>query len=182
MTLTDALLVGADAAAAALLVRAGTAKAVAPALGAAAVGELLPGRRGRRPVPTALVRALAAVEMAVALALAVPVLRGPAHLPVLLLGIVFTGAGILGMSRGSTRPCGCFGADSTRPLGVGNVLMGIAILADGVTALRPHGAGWAPGGSSSGRVAALTVIVTCCWLLCSYRGHAYRVVGNLFKQ
>lgn len=179
MTFTDALLVCADAVVVALLVRGGAAKLVAPALGAAAAGELRPDRG---PVPAAVIRALAVVEIAVAVAMALPSLRGPAHVPLAALGLLFAGAGILGLLRGSTEPCGCFGADSTRPLGASNVLMGAAILADAASALWVHGVGTSRTDSAAAGVAGLGAIVTGGWLLYSHRKHAYTVVGNLLKQ
>ncbi|MDQ1018611.1 MauE/DoxX family redox-associated membrane protein [Streptomyces afghaniensis] len=179
MTLTDALLVCADAVVVALLVRGGAAKIVAPALGAAAAGELRPGRG---PVPAAVIRALAVVEIAVAVAMALPSLRGPAHVPMAALGLLFAGAGILGLLRGSTEPCGCFGADSTRPLGAGNVLMGVAVLAAAVSGLWVHGVDPSRTDSASAGVAGLGAIVTGGWLLYSHRKHVHTVVGNLIKQ
>ncbi|MEU1102846.1 MULTISPECIES: MauE/DoxX family redox-associated membrane protein [Streptomyces] len=179
MTTTDALLVCADAVAVALLVRGGAAKLVAPSLAAAAAGELRPGRG---PVPAAVIRALAVVEITVAVAMALPSLRGPVHVPLAALGVLFAGAGILGLLRGSTEPCGCFGADSTSPLGVSNVVMGVAILAAAVSSLWVHGVGTSQTGSASAGVAGLGAIVTGGWLLHSHRKRAYTVLGNLLKQ
>ncbi|GAQ55218.1 hypothetical protein [Streptomyces acidiscabies] len=92
-------------------------------------------------------------------------------------GALFAGARILGLVRGSTEPCGCFGAGSSRPLGVSNVLMGAAVLATGAWALRTPGAD-----TAQEAVALLAVACTAGSLLYSHRRHAYTVAGNLLKQ
>jgi hypothetical protein len=168
------LVMGVNAAVIVLLLRAAPPKLVAPSLTAAAVGEL---RSPRRPPPVSLIRSVAVLELATALAVAIPALRLPAQSTVALLGLLFLGAGTLGMVRGSRRPCGCFGAPSTTPLGIVNVLLGIAFLAAAwlnVAVRDLDGAG-----TMSTAAALSAVIASAGWLIVANRGRAATVIRNI---
>ncbi|MDI2131067.1 MauE/DoxX family redox-associated membrane protein [Yinghuangia seranimata] len=171
LTLIDALVI-------AVLVQAGAVKLVSPAAGAAAVAELVPRGRGMPP-PTAAVRALAVAELAAGIAAAVPQLRVADRALVIILGLVFAAAGVLGALRGSSEPCGCFGAASSRPLGAGNVLMGLALAAVAGANLAFRG------GMSSDEAAATAlsgVVVLMVWQFVAVRAEARVVVGELLRQ
>ncbi|MEV4837964.1 MauE/DoxX family redox-associated membrane protein [Nonomuraea sp. NPDC049486] len=111
---------------AAALLSSGAGKLVSPHGLAEALGELT---GARRPPPVALVRAVAAAEIA----LAVLAVFGQEHLLTLLLaallGTGFAVVGVLGRLRASSLPCGCFGRSGSRSFGAWNVLAGAAILA-----------------------------------------------------
>ncbi|MES9542606.1 MauE/DoxX family redox-associated membrane protein [Actinomadura sp. NPDC000600] len=117
-------LTAADAAAAAVLLNSGLAKLVVPGPLRRALAELAPA--ADRP---AAVRGLAAVEIAAAVALIVGPLRVPAAVLASLLGLLFAAFGVLGRTRRSTAPCGCFGASADRPLGWSNVAVGLLLAA-----------------------------------------------------
>jgi len=85
----------------------------------------------------------------------------------------------LGKARGSSQPCGCLGASSTRPLGTTNVLMGLALLAVvllNIEAVRPENANVVAVSTSF-----LTVIISVAWLFWSSRQGIRRVIGNVRK-
>lgn len=115
-----------DASASALLINAGVTKLVAPSPLERAWTEVLASPRSAvsRPV----VRGLGVVELTVALALLVLSAMPVAAIACSALGCCFVSAGILGMLRRSSVPCGCFGGISKQPLGWANVGLG-AVLA-----------------------------------------------------
>jgi hypothetical protein len=121
------LLAACNAVASALLINAGIAKLVAPARLLRAVAELagVPGRDAGE----LLARGLGAAELAVAIALLVRPARLPAGVAVALLGLSFAGVGLLGVRRGSSVPCGCFGGAGRQPLGWANVGLGVLLAA-----------------------------------------------------
>jgi Methylamine utilisation protein MauE len=115
-----------DAVASAWLINAGIAKLVAPGPLVRATAEVLAAPRGAIGKPA--VRGLGAVELTVAVALLVRPARPAAAIACFLLGCCFALAGILGVLRRSSVPCGCFGGTSKQPLGWANVGLG-ALLA-----------------------------------------------------
>jgi hypothetical protein len=157
-----------------LLLRAAPAKLVAPSLTAAALGELRPHRR---PPPVGLIRFVAVLELATALAVAIPASRLPAQSTVAILGVLFLGAGTLGMVRGGRKPCGCFGATSTSPLGVVNVLFGIAFLAAAWLNIVVRDLDDA--GTTSTDAALLAIIASAAWLIVANREQAASVIRNV---
>lgn len=121
------LLAAFNAAVSALLTNAGVAKLVAPAPLLRAVAEVT--RLPSRSAGELLVRGFGAAELAVAVALLVPPARWPAAVAAALLGLCFAAAGVLGVLRGSSVPCGCFGSASGQPLGWANVGFGAVLAA-----------------------------------------------------
>jgi hypothetical protein len=165
-----------DAVVITLLLRTGAAKLVSPGQASAAVGELLPARLS---VPVAAIRALAVIELTAAIAIAVPWLWFVAQVVAGLLGVAFAVAGALGEWRGSSSPCGCFGSRSSRPLGTGNILLGLAFLASAALHLAM------PGSlryTHSGYAALFAVVLSAGWLLFTHRGQARLVIGNVFNR
>jgi hypothetical protein len=108
-----------------LLLPAGIAKLVSPSALAAALGELVGPAGGRRGA----VRAVAAVELCAATLLALAPAAPATRVSVALLGAGFALAGLAGRLRSSTRPCGCFGALTTRALGLWNAALGAVFVA-----------------------------------------------------
>jgi len=121
------VLAACNAVVSALLINAGVAKLVAPAPLLRAVAELV--SVPRRGAGELLVRWLGAAELAVAIALLVRPARWPAGVAAALLGLCFAGAGLLGVLRGSSVPCGCFGGAGRQPLGWANVGLGVLLAA-----------------------------------------------------
>jgi hypothetical protein len=174
MSLAEWLVMGVNASVIVLLLRAAPAKLVAPSLTAAALGEL---RSSRRPPPNNLIRFVAVLELVTALAVAIPVLRLPAQSTVALLGLLFLGAGALGMVRGSRRPCGCFGAAGTTPLGIVNVLFGVAFVAAAWLNVVVRDLDSA--GTMSGNAALVAVIASAGWLIVANRKQVATVIRNV---
>jgi hypothetical protein len=160
----------------ALLIRAGATKIAGPAAAAGALGEVL---AGGRPVPIALVRAAAAVEVASGLAVSLPALRLPDQVVAGLLGGSFFALGALGRLRGSRRPCGCLGGDGTSPLGAKNMLAGLALLAVVAVNLTttPSDVDDVAAGAALG-----SALVSVGWLWWTYREQIRVVVGNLGRR
>lgn len=119
------LLAACNAVVSALLINAGVAKLVAPAPLLQAVAELV--SVPRRGAGELLVRWLGAAELAVAIALLVRPVRSPAGVAAALLGLCFAAAGLLGVLRGASVPCGCFGGAGRQPLGWANVGFGAVL-------------------------------------------------------
>jgi hypothetical protein len=170
MTTQDWALAGVNAAMCTLLLRASAAKLVSPAAAAGALREVLSGGS------TGLVRVVAAVEAAIGLAVAIPVLRQPDQVLVGMLGCSFFVLGAVGKLRGSRQPCGCLGTGSTRPLGTGNMLWGLALLvvaflnivADDVDDAEAAAAG----------TAFAAVIMSVGWLFWTHQRQVRVVVAN----
>ncbi|MGI5245259.1 MauE/DoxX family redox-associated membrane protein [Dactylosporangium sp. CA-139066] len=119
------ILVVFTAAICAMLLRAGAGKLTVPAPLGAALAELT----GRAAVPASLVRVLAVVELA--LALLVPFAGRSPVVPAgaAALGIAFAAVGVVGRTRRTRKPCGCFGATSGGSFGGTNILAGLALVA-----------------------------------------------------
>src|SRR5262245_9365465 len=126
MAVAGWVLVCSNSALSTLLLRASAEKIVNPGVTAAAVREVVPGARSDF---IGLVRLTAVLEAFVALAVAIPPLRLPDQVLVGMLGCAFLVLGAVGKVRGSSQPCGCLGARSTRPFGTTNIVMGLALLA-----------------------------------------------------
>ncbi|MGC4893997.1 MauE/DoxX family redox-associated membrane protein [Micromonospora sp. DT31] len=116
----------------AVLVCSGLGKLATPRHARQLFMALLPVRRG---TALSLVRAVAAVEAVVGAALLVPAGRPAAAAATAALGAGFAAAGLAGRQRGTTLPCGCFGRPEGRPLGVRNVLIGLALVGFGTALL-----------------------------------------------
>lgn len=117
-----------NALAAGVLINAGVAKMVVPGPLLRASAEVL-GASSRTGGP--LVRGFGAIELAAAVAMLAGPARVPAALAVTVLGICFAVAGLAGVRRGSSVPCGCFGGVSRQPLGWANVAVGIGLATAG---------------------------------------------------
>ncbi len=166
MGLNEWLLTCVNAVAAALLLNSGLAKVVAPDVLRRALVEVVPSFAGTNaPV---LVRALAAVELAAAVALLVAPARMAAALVTALLGVGFAAFGLLGKLRGSSTPCGCFGASDKQPLGWTNVALGVLL-----AAVLPLNAANGPVTHPDYTAGALMLAAMGTLLLC---GHAHRRV------
>jgi hypothetical protein len=150
-----------NALAAGLLINAGVAKMVVPGPLLRASAEVLAA------LPTAgglLVRGFGGAEVAVAVALLAWPARASAAVATAVLGACFASAGIGGVLRKSSVPCGCFGGVSRQPLGWANVALGIALIAVWPTNAL---AGRVPPAGYSLRTVLLTSIVStvlCLWL------------------
>jgi Methylamine utilisation protein MauE len=111
-----------------------------------------------------LVRGFGAAELGAAVALLFLPTRLPAAIAIAAFGGCFALAGAIGVARGSSLPCGCFGGASRQPLGRVNVALGIALAAVWpVNALVRR----APGQDYSLRtalLASITSVVLCLWL------------------
>jgi hypothetical protein len=125
---------------AALLFYSGLNKVVGPAALAEALGELL----GRHRFPLTPVRLLAAVEVAAALLVAVAPDLTATRAVVAVLGAGFTATGLAGRLRGSAMPCGCFGRQGARSLGLWNTVLGLAFVAWSVLPAPDTPYGWQP--------------------------------------
>ncbi|WP_390623918.1 MauE/DoxX family redox-associated membrane protein [Fodinicola feengrottensis] len=130
--LVDLALICANAVLVTILLRAAATKIVKPSTTASALRELVPALPPKLPVA---VRVLAALEFVAAFTYAIPPARLPGQFLVALLGAGFVVLGVAGMVRGSSEPCGCFGAESTKPLGLTNIMMGVALVAAGAANL-----------------------------------------------
>lgn len=127
MTSGDWVVILSSSVLASVLLNAGLAKLASPAALAGALDELLPVAIA---VPARAVRALAAVEVLVALSLLATPTRPLASVAAGGLGCLFAAAGLAGWRRGSQQPCGCMGGGgSGRPLGAANVALGLALAA-----------------------------------------------------
>ncbi|HEY2241303.1 MAG TPA: MauE/DoxX family redox-associated membrane protein [Streptosporangiaceae bacterium] len=173
MSLTGWMLVGGDAVVAALLVRSSALKAVTPDVIADALAELSRGRW--RPSARAM-RAVAGIELTAALAITAPSLRVAAWVITGLLGISFVVLGTAGLLTGSTRPCGCFGAESERPLGVPSVLAGSAFLA--LAAINIADAGDAGMTGAHVGVAVVAAVIVLTWTLAAHRREAMAMIST----
>ncbi|GAA2408934.1 MauE/DoxX family redox-associated membrane protein [Nonomuraea africana] len=127
MGLNEWLLACANAAAATLLLNSGLAKMVTPDALRRALTELVPSFTGKSA--PLMVRGLAAVEIVAATALLIAPARMAAAFLSALLGVGFAAFGLLGTMRGSSAPCGCFGASNKQPLGWTNVALGVLLAA-----------------------------------------------------
>jgi len=116
----------------AMLLCSGAAKLAVPRHTQRALTELLPALA---PAARLAVRALAVIEVATAVGLALPILRRYSLAGVLALGLGFAGAGVLAAVRGARVTCGCFGRDAGRPLGVRTVATGLGFSAVAATGL-----------------------------------------------
>lgn len=171
---TDAVLISGNVVLATLLMRSSAGKLVTPGLTASALAELFPRfmRSG-----SGVVRVVAWVEGLAALSTVIPILRLPGQVLVAVLGASFMVLGVAGRLRGSRRPCGCFGAGSTRPLGTVNIAAGVLLLL--VAAINF----WALTPAEPVNVAAYTsmctVITSVGWLFWSSRDRIRVMVGAL---
>jgi hypothetical protein len=126
-----------------------------PGAARVAVAELIP-----RIAPAAgiVARALALAEIAAAVALLSPRSRVAGAVAVTVLGVLFSGAGLVGRARHATAPCGCFGTAGGVPLGWRNVAAGLLVSGMGLLAW------WLSGRAATAALAALagaTAIAMC---------------------
>ncbi len=113
-----------DALVAAVLINAGVTKIVAPGHLLRASAEVLAVARW---LGGPFVLGLGGTELAVAVALLVRPFRLPAAIVITMLGICFATAGLVGLLRRSSVPCGCFGGTSRLPLGWANIAIGTVL-------------------------------------------------------
>jgi hypothetical protein len=177
VSLTGWTLVGCDAAIAALLVRSSALKAVTPDLTADALAEL---SRGRWRPSGMVMRAVAGTELAAALAITVPSLRVAAWVITGMLGMCFVVLGTAGFLRGSTRPCGCFGADSDRPLGMPSMLAGSALLT--LAAVNIADPGDAEMAGAHAGVALVAAVISLTWALVAYHREATAIISRFGRR
>jgi hypothetical protein len=107
------------------LLAAGIGKLVGPRQLVAALAEVVDGVRP----DVATVRAIAVFEVAVATALLVPAARTVGAVGLAALALGFLLVGVLGMRKGSTRPCGCMGDPQGEPFGPRSAGMAVAFAA-----------------------------------------------------
>lgn len=117
-----------NAPAGAVLLVAGLSKIAAPGQLRVALGELLGSFAF---VTVGFVRALAAIELAVAIALLVNSTRLVGGILAAAVGVGFAAAGLTGALRHTHNGCGCFGSTSDRTFGLVNILVGGALVALG---------------------------------------------------
>lgn len=150
-----------DASVAAVLINAGVTKMVSPAPLLRAYAEVLAAPRW---LGEPLVRGFGGTELAVAVALLVLPARLPATIATTMLGVYFATAGMVGVLRRSSVPCGCFGGSSRQPLGWVNVALGATLaVVWPVNLLAGHRP--TPGYSAAAvLLASITATVLCLWL------------------
>lgn len=170
MTPSDWELAAAAAVAAGVLVNGGAAKLVSPGQLRQAVAEVA-GLRGWQP-GAALVRLLGAAELAAGAALVIAQARLAAAIVTTALGACFAVTGALGLARGASVPCGCFGSGGVHPLGWLNIWLGAGLVLAWpvVAAAGPvPAAGYS---QAAAPLAAIAVVGVCLWL---HRAHIMRL-------
>ncbi|WP_406229237.1 MauE/DoxX family redox-associated membrane protein [Streptomyces anthocyanicus] len=168
-----AMLLG-NAGVAAILLRAAAAKFVGPSVAASALDELA---GGRLRLSGNVVRLVALLELAaLALLIARPT-RPVGYGAVALLGLSFAVLGAAGLSRGSDRPCGCFGVDYGKPLGAANLITGLTFAAVALVGLLA-----APDAGSAAAAAAFTSAVSSGWLLVTNRVAAATAYRSFLRR
>lgn len=152
------------------LLCAGVAKLTVPVHLGRAIQDLAPATRGRA---VSLARLVGAAEVGTALALSLPPLRPLGSAAGVVLGGVFAASGTAAAARRVRSPCGCFGRTGERPLGMRNVLVGLAMAAVSAWLYLDRSGGWAahPGLPVLGT--GTVALVLAAWL---YRD----VIGDLF--
>lgn len=166
-----------NAAVAALLARAAAEKFVRPDVAASAIAEIWPGRSHIRQ---AAIRGVAGIEAVAAISVAIPLLRLPGQGLICALGAAFVSMGIVGLARGSTEPCGCFGTSGKHPLGAVSIVLGLVLMAD--TALNFAMAPQASATGLSVRSAGLAAIALMAWLHVAHRAAARAAIRNLLRR
>jgi hypothetical protein len=177
VSLTGWTLVGGDAVIAALLVRSSALKAVTPDLTADALAEL---SRGRWRPSGMVMRAVAGTELAAALAITVPSLRVAAWVITGTLGMCFVVLGTAGLLTGSTRPCGCFGAESDRPLGMPSMLAGSALLTLAAVNIADPGDAEMTGAHAG--VALVAAVISLAWTLAAHHREATAIIDRFGRR
>jgi hypothetical protein len=125
----EALLGTVNSLVAATLISAGLGKLVAPSR----LGQALAEVRAPDPLRTVgAVRLYAVVECLAGLALLFAATRQPGGALASAIGLAITGLGGLGLARGSSSPCGCFGNAAGPPLGWTNVALGVSLAVAGI--------------------------------------------------
>lgn len=125
--------------AAGVLLWSSTAKLVVPRTLAASLSEIGLGSAQRKQIPYAV----AIYEMGSALLLllvsttAEPILRAFAAILMALLGFSIIVISVLARASDASRPCGCFGTASRRPMGLSSALFGLFFLATAMCLLFP---------------------------------------------
>ncbi|TCO54345.1 MauE/DoxX family redox-associated membrane protein [Actinocrispum wychmicini] len=113
-----------DPIAAAILLHAGFGKLIAPLATQKALVEIFPRARGL--ITVTLLRCVAVVEIVAGCGL-LTAARTVFATVIGVFGLCFAAMGAAGLIRGSSVPCGCFGASSRRPLGWTNIALGAAL-------------------------------------------------------
>jgi len=163
MPLSDWLVICLNAFGASVLFNAGIIKLVSPDALRVASSELFP--RVRADLIRRAVAGLAAAEIIVSLVLIAPgprlVMTGPAAI----LGAGFAAAGLWGMVRGSSVPCGCFGSATGKPLGWRSLAFGLALaVLPPVNLAVYRGAPGIPYVTASALTSSIAFLAACLWL------------------
>jgi hypothetical protein len=111
------------------LLVAGASKLLSPFPLARGLGQVYGWAASRRRSATLVARAVAAVEVVAALLVATRWLEPAGYLLVGLVGCGIAGFAVTALTRGRSAECGCFGGSGGRPVGAGNVLAGLGLLA-----------------------------------------------------
>ncbi len=160
--MTAAAFVGAvGALLAGVLLCAGMATLAVPAHLSRGIGDLFPAARARA-VP--LARAVAVIELATALALSIPAVRGVGAVAGLVLGAALAAAGVVAATRTSGSPGGWFGRAASRPPGVRDLALGLVLAVLSALLWRDGSDGWAAHRELPVLVAAAVAVVLAGWL------------------
>ena len=154
-TIAGALTDGLVGVLAAAVLCAGLAKLAVPAATRVAVMELI---TCSARVASFAVRSLALAEIASAGALLSTAGRRPGAAALMVLGLLFAGAGLAGRVKHATAPCGCYGGLGGSPLGSRNIVLGL------LAAVMGGLLGWFSGkgvAAQPAMLAALTAILMC---------------------
>lgn len=179
MPLAEAITVGTNATLAAVLIVAAIGKIISPDELRLAVRELFtsPGI-GSRLITDPLVRSAAVTELFAAGLLYVPATRVAGAYLTAVLGALFATTGVLGIARGALAPCGCLGSSSSKPLGMRNVCVGLAMMVGSVTVNLVFGTTGGDPAAYSGQILAISSLLTL--LLCLWTNRA-RIVPAVRK-
>lgn len=161
MTSDSVLVMGVNAVATAFLVTAGMTKLVSPDQLRLALADVLGDLS--RWVTKSGIKGFAVAELIVGASLSVPVARPAGAWAVGALGVCFAMAGLVGRLRRSTTACGCFGRSADRPLGLANVLVGVAFLAVPVVNQAATTSDAGPYFFSSATSASLATVLLTLW-------------------
>jgi hypothetical protein len=134
-----------------------------------ALHEVAP--KARRLVTDERVRALALVEVALGVTLALPVVHTAAAAGASLLAACFIVVGLRGRLRGASASCGCLGIRSTAPLGVGNMAVGAGLMV--AVTLAPA----VPSARDGGTVLAAAAVLILAFILWENRKEARKVLN-----
>nr|WP_163506428.1 MauE/DoxX family redox-associated membrane protein [Fodinicola acaciae] len=155
-----------------MFLQAGAAKIVRPGISAKALAEVLPLRAESLRWLTKLT---AVAELATVLAVVLPPVRPAGLVLAGTLGLLFAVLGLAGLVTGSSEPCGCFGTQNGKPLGMANVLTGLVFVVVSAVSL------WMGAYDETfvATTALLTTVFSAGWLMWANRGHLLRIIDNV---